>query len=143
MGAERVWAGRVFHLCAVVVLVFVLMNYLVAVISNKYANLGKIRKGLHSKNIINALPHYSLHKRFGFMIAAIPPFNLLTLLVVPIAFCLSEKQQKRFNQLICGMIYLPGATLLTLSIICVNLILAPFAYLKVLLYKIVLLVRTC
>jgi len=85
---------------------------------------------------------YRNDKKYGAMICASPPFNLLILPFVPY-FWISrdEGNLKSLNSMLCKIIYFPLILVLSIVFIVANVILIPFAYIKTLIHKISLFAR--
>lgn len=66
----------------------------------------------------------------------IPPFNLLAWLLYPCYASIKDKERlERFNQRVCKVVYFPFGFLFTILFFTADLILVPFAYIKVVVHK--------
>merc|ERR1712176_522341 len=58
--------------------------------SDTYSAYSNKMLGLFSQGIIEAIPAYKNDRRFGALIVAFPPFNVLTFLCLPILLCIKN-----------------------------------------------------
>ena len=75
-----------------------LVNLVIAIMSDTYRYYSELKLGLFSSGIIEAIPSYRNNKRFGALISATPPFNLLTMFSLPVMLCIKDPhKQEAFN----------------------------------------------
>jgi len=92
--------------------------------------------GLFSQGIIEAIPTYKNDKRYGALIVAFPPFNLLTFLCLPVILCCkSPDKLKKINTIICKIAYFPVILISSLIFTISNILMIPLAYFKCLYHK--------
>ena len=133
------WYGIIFHIFVIAVNMLLLVNLVIAIMSDTYRYFAEIKLGLFSQGIIEAIPSYRNNKRFGALISATPPFNLLTMFCLPIMLCIKDPQkQEAFNMFVSKCIYFPVCFILTLVFTICNLLLVPFAFVKAFSHKIIL-----
>merc|ERR1719464_376692 len=113
-----------------------LLNLVIAIMSDTFAKLTDLKDGLFSQGIVQAIPSYKNNTHYGGLIVAFPPFNLLTMLFLPIMLCYKDKDKlKKFNNRLCRSAYFPicfiSAMLFTIS----NFLMIPLAFVKTLVHK--------
>ena len=134
---EKRALGKVFHLFVMCVNMLLLLNLIIAIMTDTYAYYNSLRRGLFSRNIIEAVPSYQNDKRYGALISAFPPFNLISMLFLPLMLVLKEDRAslKSFNLAICKVIYSPILVISSLFFFSASLLMAPFAYCKMVIFK--------
>ena len=140
---EKKWQGIIFHIIVTIVNMLLMLNLVIAIMTDTYRQYAEVKLGLFSQGIIEAIPSYRNDKRFGALIAATPPFNLLTMFCLPIMLMIKDhKKQENFNQAICKLVYFP-VCIATATFFCIcNFALVPFAFVKTLFHKFLLHKRT-
>ena len=126
--------GIVFHFILICVNLLLLMNLMIALMSDTYATLSEFKKSLYFTNIIKAMPHYQYDPTYACLITICPPFNILVFMFVPY-FILSKNNnnKKKLNRVLLMIIYSPIAIILAFFFTAFNLLMLPFAYFKILL----------
>ena len=137
IGSEtKHWYGILFHLFVLLVNMLLLLNLVIAIMSDTYTFYVNVRLGLFSQGIIEAVPSYQNDKRYGALISAFPPFNLITMLMLPIMLCIKDRKKlESFNMAVCKLVYVPVALFMALYFAIVNFLLIPFAYIKTIVHK--------
>ena len=129
--------GEIFHLLFTILNMVLLVNLVIAILSETYTRLSEQKLGLYYDGVIEVIPAYKYKKYYGALIAACPPFNILILPFVPI-FWFKHKREglRKLNNFLCKTIYFPFALIYTLIFIVCNIIIMPFAYIVTLIKKI-------
>jgi len=70
-----------------------LLNLLIAIMSETYIRLSKLKSGLLHMKIINVMPVYKYEKTYSCLISAPAPLNVLSFLVLP--YFMFNKNVKR------------------------------------------------
>jgi len=136
LGENKKYIGILFHIIVICANMLLLLNLVIAIMSDTYANLADVKLGLYSQGIIEAMPSYKFDKHYGGLICMIPPFNILAFLLLPIYSCIGNKERlERFNKVVCKTIYFPMGVSMTLVFSVCALLLIPFAWMKVILHK--------
>lgn len=92
--------------------------------------------GLFSQGIIDAIPTYKNDKRYGALIVAFPPFNILTFLCLPFLLCTKDLGKlHKFNKVVCRIAYFPVLILTAFYFTVCNFFLIPLAYFKSVFHK--------
>ena len=143
MSPEKQMIATLFHLVVILVTMLILMNLVIAIMSDTYARLTEVKLGLYSQGIIEAMPVYKNDKRYGALISATPPFNVLIFLLTPLFLIIKDKDALEvINSFLLRVCYLPVVLVTTCIFIVANLLMLPFAYFKILIHKFLLLIRT-
>ena len=83
------------------------------------------------------MSEYKRDKRYGFLIVNLAPFGLLSMLAVPLLFCVKdEKKLKSINSLLLQIGYSPLAFTATAVFLIVNFIMWPVACLAAIIKKV-------
>ena len=133
---RRKFIGKLFELFVTVTNMLVLVNLIIAIMSDTYAYYVGYRKGLFSKNIIEAVPSYMNDKHYGSLICTFPPFNVISVLILPLLLFIDDREGLMdFNMMLCKLIHLPVLVLTSLLFFASSLLMVPFAYVKMLTLK--------
>ena len=136
------WFGVVFVVLFIFLNLLILINVLIAMMADTYALMSSQRKGLFNYGVIRAVPAYKLNKNYGGLLINIFPFSVITFLFMP--FYIVIKDPATLASLTRGLtlaFYTFVILFLSVIYIAFNLILLPFAYLKAVGHKIVLLTK--
>ena len=120
----------------------VLLNFIIAILADTYSKLSSQSLGIYYDGIIARIPVYEDDSRYGGLILATPPFNLLAFLIAPYyAFATDERRLKYVNDIFVKVTFVPYALVFSAIFIVCNLVLLPIAYLAALLKKLKLMCR--
>lgn len=134
------WFGIIFVLAFVFLNLLILLNVLIAMMADTYSLMTTVRKGLYNSNIIRAIPAYKTTKYYGGLLILIPPFSILSFLLLPVYMCIQDKTKLAFlTKTVYMTLYSVVALVLSIYYIVANFIMMPFAYLKTTVHKINLL----
>ena len=73
------YIGHVFLILYVTANLFLLLNMVVAMMADTYANMSEVKRGLYNFQVLRIVPYYRLHKYYGLAVALTPPFHVLCL----------------------------------------------------------------
>lgn len=109
-----------------------LINLLIASLSNVYKTLNLVVEASHRSVLISYYRRYKWDSNYGFMIFLTTPLNIINILVIPIFLVLSKKfSVEKLNNKICKVYYIifyfPIMFLLSLIL---NIFLMPICYIK-------------
>ena len=129
--------GIVFHVVVVIMNLILLLNLVIAILTETYIRFSKVQLGLYYDGVVDAISNLKYDKRYGAMITTIPPFNLFTFITTPI-FMLTKnpRRLKKINHTLTLISYLPIAFILVVTFAVLNVILMPFAYIFAIAHKI-------
>ena len=117
-----------------------LLNMLIAMMSDTYAIMGETRKGIYNYQVMRVLPVFGINKYFGGMIAMTPPLNIFCVFLAPL-YMIWRKDKKRLldlNTSVLAFNYYIHLFFFSIVYVVLNLIILPFAYLKTVASKILL-----
>lgn len=124
--------GYTFLTLFLVIISIMLLNFLIAILSNTYSMLNEVKNGLYLKNVIGLRQVYNYDKYYSSIVYMPPPFGILTFVMVPfIIYCKSKKLNKIMLIIEYSMI---GVSAIIIFVCCC-LIMTPFAYLIILFDK--------
>lgn len=125
--------GKVYLFIVVLLFNILVLNLIIAILSNTFNMFEPKSKGLYLSKILSVRPTMSYDERFGALLIGLPPFNCHLILSVPV-FLIMDRPEK-FNSFLVGIQHflLIVVYLILFFTICVALI--PFAYLKALIFK--------
>ena len=136
MGDEKKYYGIVFHKMVLLCTLLLMVNLVIAIMSDTYARLSEVQLGLYSVGIIEVFPSYRYDKFYGGLIVMTPPLNVLAYFLWPLYHNIKDKKLlAKFNKKVGIIFYFPFACVFTLVFGISSLIMAPFAWVKVILLK--------
>jgi len=116
-----------------------LINMVVAMMTDTYVMIGEIKQGIYNYQILRVLPMYQISKTYGGIIALTPPLNILCLLVAPIyMFWNDKKGLQRLTKFVMLLNFSVHLVFYCAIFVTCNLIMLPFAYLKTVMAKFML-----
>lgn len=87
--------------------------------------------------MVDAIGNWKYDRKYGAMITAVPPFNVLMFFATPLFFATKNARTlKKINRVLTQITYMPLALFYLSVFIAVNASLTPFAFLYSLLQKI-------
>ena len=113
-----------------------LINLLIAIMSDEYASLSFVRTGLYWGSVIDEMPKYVYNKKYGSLTMFPFSFSFVSIIALPFLLCTSKRESLiKINNICFFIIFLPVSIIVSLAFIAVNLILLPIAYLKTVAHK--------
>ena len=136
------WFGVVFVVFFIFLNLLILVNVLIAMMADTYALMSSQRKGLFNYGVIRAVPAYKLNKIYGGLLINIFPFSVITFFFMPFYIVIKDvATATKLTRFLTLAFYTFVILFLSIVYIAFNLILLPFAYLKAVFHKIVLLTK--
>ena len=120
----------------------IIVNLLIAILSDEYATLNEVKTGLYWSAIIQEMPKYAYDKQYGTL--SMFPFILswLSALTIPVYLVVKDRQTlEDMNRTLWIVVFMPLSLICLALFVAVNLALLPFAYLKTVAHKAALLKR--
>lgn len=109
-----------------------MLNFVIAILSSTYSKFQPIMVGLYYNVLCEQFPLKSWDDRYGAMICAYAPFNLLLLPLTPYLLIKSEmgdhEKLMKSNEDICHVLYLPVLIFTGISFFIVSVLSTPVAY---------------
>ncbi len=131
------------YLGSVMVTIFVtfsgiiLINLLIASLSNVYNELSKVVDASHRSVLIGYYRRYKWDSENGYLIFLCSPLNILNLCILPFTCCIKAEnknklkiRRKEFNKRVCKVLYLIYFFPIFISLLAYSLIIIPFTYIK-------------
>ena len=129
--------GIIFHVIVIIMNLILLLNLVIAILTETYIRFSKVKLGLYYDGVVDAISSLKYDKQYGAMITAVPPFNVLMFLVTPLfLFTKNPRRLKQINHTLTLITYMPIAFILTVIFFAINICLIPFAYLFAIAHKI-------
>jgi hypothetical protein len=95
---DKAWVGESFTVVLLIINGIMLLNLIIAIMANTYEDLKKNSFGLYYDGVIEAMPVFKNDRRYGALIATVPPFNLLVVFFMPFFIgCQDEKLLEYVN----------------------------------------------
>lgn len=124
-------------------MVLLFTNYVILVMLDEYFKLDTMFKGLYFIEVLQQIRIYKWDKRYGCLIAAVMPLNILSFILTPLfIFIKDSKTLSRLNMFVMYGCYGLMAIFFTAIFFSCNMLLLPLAYLFAVFKKIQLL-ATC
>ena len=76
--------GKFFHSIFILMILVIMLNLIIAIITDVYADAIKLKNGLFCNQVLRKFPALQWDNHYGFLTCAIPPFNILVPLVMPV-----------------------------------------------------------
>ena len=128
--------GEIFLVFVVIINCIVLLNFIIAILAATYSKLSESSLGIYYDGIIARIPIYEDDIRYGSLIVGSPPFNFLSIILVPFFCCIkNEERLKTINNAFTMLMFFPLALLLTIAFMVMNIVMLPFAYLTAIYWK--------
>ena len=83
LGGGKKYFGQIFHLLVIIVNLLLMLNLVIAIMSDTYSALSEVKLGLYLQGIVEATPSYKNDKRYGGLICMTPPFNIFAYFILP------------------------------------------------------------
>lgn len=134
--------GILLHVVVLFYNMLILVNLLIAIMSDEYASLSEVKTGLYWASVISEIPKYAFNKYYGVLTMLPFPLAWLNVFLIPVLTLVNDKQTlQQINMVIFYICYTPVFLVVLAIFIAVNIVLIPFAYLKTVAHKIALLRR--
>ncbi len=120
-----------------------LLNLVIAILSNTFNELNKYSLGLYYDSLVKAIQQRRPNSYYGAFTCAYLIFSPVMLALTPIYLCFKprSKHLKMFNNWVQMVFYFPIMIILLLVFFMTNLVLLPFAYIVAIINKILLIMR--
>ena len=126
------YVGYIFLTIFLLFTMIMLMNFLIAILSNIYANLNDVQIGLYLRKVLYLRQRSNYDERFSSIIYALPPMNIISFMLLPlIAYFKSPK----LNNLILLFQYIPVWVTAIIIFIIFSILILPLAYGLLIFYK--------
>lgn len=90
--------GIAFHVIVLIINMILLLNLVIAILTETYGRFSKVKLGLYYDGIVDAISSLKYDKRYGALITAVPPLNILMFLTLPVFLLLKNPRTiKKIN----------------------------------------------
>jgi hypothetical protein len=115
----------------------IVINLVVAILSNIFSNFAAYGRGLYNDMLIRLVPIFKYHKSYGSMACAYPPMSILMFAISPFFYLLNESSStlKILNKALCILYYIPVGIAATIIFFLLSLLCIPYAYICALVKK--------
>ena len=138
----KMYYGIFLHTAVLFLNMILLLNLLIAIMSDEYAALSNVRIGLYWSSVIDEMPKYVYNKKYGSLTMFPFVYSWLSLFVMPFLLCIGDKDTlENVNRTAYFIVYAPISLVILIVFMCVNLMLLPFAYIMTVVHKVILLRR--
>jgi hypothetical protein len=108
-----------------------LINLLIALLSNVYEKMSLVVDASHRSVLISYYRRYKWNKSYGYMIFLTTPLSVVNYIVLPLSFCVSKKTLESFNRTVCKFYYtIFYFPFIFVIYIIYSLMVIPFCYIK-------------
>lgn len=136
MGPTKKYYGIAFHVIVILCNLLLMLNLVIAIMSDTYSRFAQVQLGLYSNGIIEAIPSYKNDKRYGGLIVMTPPINMFAYFLWPFYHCIKDKSRlKSFNHGVSVVIYFPFGCFFTMVFMACCLVMTPIAWIKIVIHK--------
>lgn len=109
-----------------------LLNLIIAILSSTYAFFEDKKIGLYYEVLVGKFAVMEYDERYGASACAQPPMNLMIfpLQWIVIFPCWSDEFLRKYNRVLCYLLYFPLSLFFTAVFCALNILTIPFAYLS-------------
>jgi len=130
------------HITVLFSYMILMINLLIAMMSDTYNNLAELRTGLFWGSVVLEMPKHIYDEHYGVLSILPFVFSWISLLVMPLLLFVKDKTTLKYINEVCYLLlYGPLSLCLLAVFMTVNMVLLPFAYMKTVVYKALLVVR--
>jgi hypothetical protein len=126
--------GKFYTLVGVILFSILILNLIIAILSNTYNIFDPKSNGLYLSKILSSRDELSYDENYGSFLSAMSPFNMVIMPLVPVAVFSPPSPQ--FNNFVMTVQYTLFIQIFFAVFVFVSLILLPLAFLKSLIFKI-------
>ena len=124
--------GHIFMTIFLIFTMIMLLNFLIAILSNIYANLNDVQIGLYLRKVLFLRQRCGYDNRYSSMIYAIPPLNIIVFLLIPFIVYWNSKKLNRF---LLSFMYIPICLTAVVLFTLLQLFMIPITYTLIIISK--------
>jgi hypothetical protein len=124
--------GDIYLLIVVITFTILILNLVIAILSNTYNKNDPKSKGLYLSKILSTRDELLYDQKYGAFLSSLVPFNVLTIPFVPLAL---RNPSERLNSIIMISQYILLMLIIFVGFVVLSSLLVPLAYIKSLLFK--------
>ena len=131
--------GKVYLVVMVLVFTILILNLIIAILSNTYNIFDPKSNGLYLSKILSTRDELLYDENYGAFLSSMTPLNVVVLPFVP--YGIVGKPNPRYNNFVMALQYILLMLILFMGFCVISLLILPFAYLKTLVVKIQILIK--
>lgn len=125
-------SGVWFNILFLLINLVLMLNFVIAIMSSTFGNFEKVSVGLYMSTLIDAFPTRHWDDEFGSIACIATPISFIHFIALPMYLVVDSccpKYLIRINMFISHLIFLPIGIFIWISLVFINLLLIPVAYL--------------
>ena len=126
--------GKIYLIVGVLLFTVLILNLIIAILSNTYNIFDPMSKGLYLSKILSSRDEFSYDDNYGAFLTGLSPLNVVFLPLVPLGLILPPSP--KFNRFVMLTQYLVLMLIMFTFFAIFSACILPFAYLSSLVYKI-------
>ena len=127
------------HILVLFVNMILVINLLIAFMSDTYTKLSQVRIGLGWSSVIHEMPKYAFDKHYGVLVMLPFVFSFVGFLMLPCLTLIKDKKKlEQINEWAFKIYYFPITLVVLAVFMVVNLVLLPIAFFKTVMHKFLL-----
>ena len=124
------------HVAVLFFFLILIINLLIAILSDEYAKLAEVKQGLYWGKVIEQMPKYRYDKKYGVLSMFPFAFSFMGFFLIPFLLTIEDDEVLQSINTCTFYIVYSMVLMVTMPVfMAVNLLLAPFAYLKTVVHK--------
>jgi hypothetical protein len=117
--------GEIYLVVVVVTFAVLILNLVIAILSNTYNKNDPKSKGLYLSKILSTRDELLYDEKYGSFLSSLTPFNIFTLPFVPLVLRNPSVRLNRINMMTQYVLFM---LLIFIGFICISTFLIPFAF---------------
>ena len=135
--------GLILEICVIFTNMILMINLLIAMMSDMYVSLSEVKLGLFWAQVILELPRYEYHPNYGLLSMSPFIYSWFSFLCIPALIIMKDNERvlRKINNVFFLFVYFPISLVLLAIFMSVNMALIPYAYVKTIIHKSLLVSR--
>ncbi|CAI2387331.1 unnamed protein product [Moneuplotes crassus] len=118
--------GYIFLSVFLLFTAIMLLNFLIAILSNTYAELNDVKNALYLRKVIHLRQRYDYDRLYSAVVFSTPPFNIFSLILAPLVI---YKRSRTLNRVILIIQYIWVGALSVVFFSILSVLMIPISYL--------------
>jgi len=124
------------HILVLFINMILIINLLIAIMSDTYAKMSDLRVGLYWSTVIKEMPKYRYNRHYGALVMFPFIFSWIGFLFMPFLYLIKSKRVlAKLNEVSFKIVFGLQAVFIVALFMIVNLALVPFAFVKTIAHK--------
>ena len=124
----KMYSGYIYLTLYLLYTSIMLLNFLIAILSNTYARNNNVKNGLYLRNVLHLRQRYDYDRFYSSIIYSAPPLNVITFILTPLIIFMKSR---RFNRIIMITQYIPIGIFSVLLFTFLSLFISPISIILV------------